>query len=376
MATATRCLLIPIVSLALMPVWAEEGRIPIFEPIAISGAAVGGKYVVTRNITGTGSGVTLDFTGTGTENVDVDLNGFDVANTAAGTSAVIRGTDLGRLTVRNGSIVATVDRTGLESVGVVKVVAEGLFISNVNDGVNLTAPTQFVVRRNLIDTAARYGIRVTGNASADNSGVIDGNQVRKTNQSGIHVSNQVDDVTVKNNRVRDAGLTAESYGIVIDASSNTDGDAVIEIRRNSVRNTNGWGMLVGSYGPCAVEGNHVGGSTRSGIRIVALGCLIEKNVARLNDEAGMLISGDKNQIKGNVLTDNGYGLWFTQFECPTQGFCGSDNTYTKNTARGNTSFGGGCGTIGVPTCGAPDLCDEGANNASFGDNLIPGPGPC
>ena len=56
---------------------------------------------------------------------------------------------------------------------------------------------------------------------------------------------------------------------------------------------------------------------------------------------------------------------------------GSDNnTYGRNTAVGNGSFAVNCPSSPDPLCGAPDLCDEGSGNKSFGDNLVPGHPPC
>ena len=62
-------------------VMAEEGRIPIFEPVVLDGAVtdINGSYIVSRNIT-LAAGMIIDVRGTGSEVVDIDLNGFMLAS--------------------------------------------------------------------------------------------------------------------------------------------------------------------------------------------------------------------------------------------------------------------------------------------------------
>ncbi|MCP3982129.1 MAG: right-handed parallel beta-helix repeat-containing protein [bacterium] len=369
----SRTLFLSLAILCAAPAFAEEGRVPIFEPLSLSGSGVAGKYIVTRDIGTVDPGTVIEFVGSGTEHVEVDLNGFTIANTVAGSGAVIVANNLGKFTIRNGSIIASPSRGGLLVTNTVQAVVEDLSVKNTSTGVFVENPQQFAVRRVLADTAGFFGILVDGASGVDNTGIVQDCQVRRTGHEGIRVVEAIDGVTIVGNRVRDAGLAAETRGLYVDTTGGSDADDIVELRRNNVRNIDGWGIRVNTKGACTIEGNRVGGATRSGIWVRTNGCLIEDNVARLNDEAGIHVSGGRNQIRGNVVTDNGLGLWIAPSSCGSTGYCGNDNTFTKNTSRGNTGLPTPC-LPPIGACAAPDLCLDPTTvgNTSFGDNLMPG----
>jgi hypothetical protein len=76
---------------------AAEGRTPLFEPGAITAS---GKYVLTRNIVGTGTAAAISVQA---PQVEIDLNGFTVTNTTITRCIQVLGSGA-RLTVRNGTL--------------------------------------------------------------------------------------------------------------------------------------------------------------------------------------------------------------------------------------------------------------------------------
>ena len=77
------------------PAFAGEGRIPIWEPTAITAA---GKYIVTRNINGPPGVPVIDILASG---VDIELNGQTLVGSGA---PVIRAVGHDTITIRNGSV--------------------------------------------------------------------------------------------------------------------------------------------------------------------------------------------------------------------------------------------------------------------------------
>ena len=77
---------------------------------------------------------------------------------------------------------------------------------------------------------------------------------------------------------------------------------------------------------------------------------------------GIWIQGDRNHLERNTVNDNdGCGLYFT----------GSGNTFGRNMARGNDPFGLWCANLAGCALFPPDSCDQGFQNATSQNNMIP-----
>ncbi|MCP3982138.1 MAG: right-handed parallel beta-helix repeat-containing protein [bacterium] len=349
---------------------AEEGRIPIFEPVEFDGATgdFSGRYVLTRDITvASGFDPVIRFNGTGTETVDLDLNGFRVTHDGTANS-VIFADDLRSLTVRNGFVSAA--GSGLFVIGGNCIVEQLIVEAGSAHGVWLNGPWTAVVRDNVV-IAGGYAIFVESNAGRPvKSARIEDNMLTDVGHTGIFVLSYQDSpfksVTIRGNTAKHDGSPPDiqDYGIRV---THVEGASV---RENSIANFPRVGIdIFGSSGN-AVTGNVVR-ECGDGISIRSTsGALVADNVVSDNTDDGIQFSqtATRNVVERNVMINNErYGLYFESGS--------DDNTFGRNTARGN---GGGSCTFGTPICGTPDFCDGGTNinNTSFGDNLVPGPPTC
>ncbi|MCP4003741.1 MAG: right-handed parallel beta-helix repeat-containing protein [bacterium] len=340
-----------------LPSTAEEGRIPIFDSGSLDGSAgpISGRYVVTRDIVDTTEGNVIFIDGTGSENVDIDLNGFSLTGTfspAAGDYPVIIGQNLGSLVVRDGSLIGDSTRSGFACINCKVVKVEDISVKDVNYGVALIEPVSFGVRRCVTDNTNLSGIYVSGNAATTTSGTIEDNLVENAFETGILVQTEINGVTVRRNRVRNAGLAdgAETDGIRVA----TTGPA--EITRNTVTEVLGWGIDA-QVESCSITGNIIEEAGYDGILVAPLfavgaatNCRISGNVMVSNDFYGLRIDGDGNQIDNNVMNNNAvYGIFFNS---------GADN----NSYQGNI----------VVDNGTQCILDLGTGNTALAANVLAG----
>ena len=346
------------ISAILAPAFAAEGRREIFEPVVLDGSVsnISGKYFVSRDIDNPGAGFTIRFIGTGVENVDLDLNGFTVSNTNAGTDSVVKFDNLRTVSVHDGAVVAASGRSGVDAASVTAIVVQDLSVRDGGQGIVLRAPELFTVRRCIIKGPSLSGIYAFGDVAESNIGTLEDNIILDTGDWGIAAFLDINGVTIRSNRIRN---TTNQAGIVIQASA----DGAVEVRENHVRGAGGDGISIGGGAACAVANNVVGESAGPGMVIASDGCLVLNNSSNNNGDAGLAIHGDRNHVERNVLVQNEIGLHFVP--------SGSENTFGNNTARGNT--GSPACNAAIGSCSSPDFCDAGTGNVSIERNVMPGP---
>ena len=346
---AVTCLLLSATTLAL----AAEGRTPVWVPGTVIAAP--GRYILTRNLVGGGAVPTVDIAA---PNVDLDLNGFTIDS--VGGVAGIRISAPSEVRVHDGEIRNA--SAGVEVLaGGSRVVLEDLRIeSTLAVGIRILDVASFAIRRAVINNSGGDAIRVEGPAPKEGS--IEDSQIRRAPGFGILVDT-ANGVTIRNNNLDEFS----SEGVVL---SKCHGCLVIE---NTVTRASGSGgiLVLNSFGDKLVN-NTVSECRTNGIRVdpgsgdaLVLDNVVRRNGFPVGPGHGLLVEGDRVMVQGNVLTDNnGFGLRLTA----TSSLC----TFGRNTARGNSGFGGGA-CAAAPPLFPPNSCNDGAVNSTFGDNLIPGP---
>lgn len=352
------------------PALAAEGRIPIpFTSPPTTPIVIGtpGHYILTRDLSPTGPGPTIDISVAGVGgDVDLDLNGF-VARGNAG-QAVVRVTVVGgatsEVTIHDGAL-----QDGANSI-IVSGAARSVIVERIRSG-NATGPAMqifdvlnTVIRDCVITDAGNTAVYVANFAGVNTQATIEGNLIRST-PLGIVVGGTVT-AAILNNRVElitggifggGTGISVGGLGCLI--SENT----IRQVSAPGAAGTNAHGIAVSGNG-CKVFDNTITGATGNGIDVMSSGALVWKNVIR-ETAIGIRVVGDFNQIEGNVMAANGCGLVF---------LLGADqNVYRENMARGST---GGPACAGGPPC-VPNFLNSGAGNSTPGDNFIPtGVAPC
>ncbi len=347
--------------LAAIPAAAEEGLIPIFEAqlLFASNGPISGRYIVTRDVTAPENAIAFVGTMGGGDRVEIDLNGFVLRGTGnpAGDFPVIYAQDLVELVVRNGALDGNLNRSGIYCLRCDKVTIEGVSARDVNTGLWLVAPGSFELRRNVIDNPNNHGIRVSGSSMAPASGTIADNLIEEAGEYGIWVEPGagVDGVTLRGNRIRNAGLANGSNkdGIRVDSTG------PVQILRNSVTEVRGSGIHAIVEGG-TIEGNIVERADLDGMFVTSSpgtrsSCRIRGNVLLDNGASGLRLGTDGNQIYDNVLNGNtDHGLLF-------------DATADNNNYQGNIIVANGM------TC----ITDNGTGNTAIATNVLTGsPGGC
>ena len=351
-----------------VPALAAEGRIPLWEPTVLPGPGITGKYVVTRNIAAPAGGTAISVLGTGQEEIDIDLDGKTLFGDPAGALNIIEVIDVRTVVIRNGSLRALGPPAGGNSVfisNVQKVILEDLRIEDGGIGISLKGSPSFAIRRNVIVGADPVGIQIEGaGLPVPLTGFVEDNLVKDSIDVGIWVFDNHSGVSIDRNRV---DRTNGGPGIWVQFGS------ACKLAENIVQEAGTDGIQLEGIRGCKVYNNVTSFNNANGIAgLGTTSTLFLDNVSSDNSFSGLMTDGFLNRMEQNVLTSNGgCGLWFV----------GPDNTYGKNTARGNLG-GAGCGPCAggplalCPVAGgsfAPDLCVDAPGNTSFCDNLMPGP---
>jgi hypothetical protein len=280
------------------PAVAVDGAIPIWKATTITAS---GSYVVTRDIgcpaPSSPTAITIQADG-----VEVDLNGFKLCS----GEPVIYAEGVSRIRVHNGTI------------------------ESYEESINFVDVTEFAIHDLMIQGYEDVCmVNLTGT-----EGTFEKNALRGDHGTLCVGGSQM---VVRDNRV------SPSFGVF-------GGDIRIEecvdcqvLGNTAVAITAG------------MMGGIIAGNTISHQLVVSgTDNRVLDNV--VTSGSGTEISGDRNQIEGNLFNANsGYGLKIT----------GKDCVFRSNTARSN----GGTGCTG--TASGNDYCDEGINNTSHGDNYMP-----
>ncbi|MCP3979501.1 MAG: right-handed parallel beta-helix repeat-containing protein [bacterium] len=364
-------LLAALLLLPLAPAHSEEGRIPIFEPTTLTAS---GKYVVTRDIVPGGpQPEAIIVAGTGSELVEIDLNGFTLTSQlSAGANAISAG-GVRKLTIRNGTIAteagdpSCISATG--GSGRTSVIIEDVVGTCGTQGITLVSWKNITVRRSSIEAFDGAALAITG--AVRFQGIIEQNLLAASSSmsgpAALDVVAPSAGLQIVANEI-DAG---GGGGIAVQSSEG------LLVAANAVGQTAGAGIYVNDSEGCRVRNNSVVETSNAGFLFVDVSeCMIVDNVSRGNTGDGMaFLNSDRNHVDRNLIGLNGfggnpaYGLYFNSSS--------DDNPYGRNTSTGNNpSWAFTCPASPNASCGASDLCDQGTGNKTFGDNLVPGPPPC
>lgn len=331
---------------------AAEGRIPVFAPGTVIPSP--GKYVLTRNLDGNGGTPVIEIAAS---NVELDLNGFRVTNQSSGIGILVVD-PCSEVVIRNGDISAV--SVGVEfdnqSGGAERAVIEDLRIyAPGSAGIRVANVNNVVVRRVLVYRSFGDGIRISGSPAT--AGEVADSQINLPVGVGVAVGAAAS-FAIVDNRIYGSGLE----GIRVDSCR------ACRVDGNTVTAPGGaGGIYVTSMLGGSLSRNTVTQSNATGIRLGAFSSdlAVRGNVSNDSGADGLLVEGFRFHIEGNVLNEsNGFGLRFA---------AGSGySTFGRNMARNNGGAGGWpCAEL--PALFAPDSCNDGLNNFTFGDNLIPGP---
>ncbi len=388
------CFCSAVLLLTATPLRPSEGRIPIFEPVVLTAS---GKYIVTRDILAPAGTRVIEVSGAGTRVFEIDLNGF----TLRSDFIVIDANNVKSIVIRNGTISGTSTTSAVIRLSAAgpdgRVVVEDMKIAGGSDGILLSPVANFQIRRNFIVDSQDDGIDIA-NSALDSGGIIEDNVLRNVAKNNgaaavLALNASTNGLVIRGNKIQ-----ADFSGIFVGTATG------LLIEDNDVLATGGGaGLGVLSSDNCTVRNNRVSGTTalQPGIKLLnTTHCLvvdnvsinnaghgisledgndnrIERNIANNNSRSGVNLQASfpsglgsfRNVIEKNVTNGNGlYGIFFDASS--------DDNRYGRNSSTGNLSNPVSCAAPGIATCGAPNLCDEGTANLSFGDNLIPGPPAC
>lgn len=319
-----RYLTTAVLLLAVAGPLADEGRIPIWEPTAITAP---GSYVLTRDISGAGTILSISSDG-----VDLDLNGFTLVGEAADVVVVSVAPDAPQAGVRihGGSITggfAGIYCPGIDELSLsvfdMAFAGQGEFAVNCSppgfyriEGVEITgavfgglslgssSPSRMVVRDNTVRDVTGFGL-VLGNADGSE---ISGNRIvgfGNPTSSGFHgIVLNSSPLSGHANRVTD--------NVVQNGVSEADGIRIINnagtlVHGNVVRDADGYGIHLDSSDNCRVTNNVATGNTLSGLFSGGINNYLERNSSQGNGAWGLSCGGNGLWFRENLLLTNTLG---------------------------------------------------------------------
>jgi len=351
-----------------LPALAGEGRIPIYTwPTVISSP---GMYIVTQNLNATGSGASVIIVQA--SDVSIDLNGFTLETDGA---PVIQVLGLTNVTIRNGTLKrgtrgidmslgpgGTRHKLVIEHVNVIGAQGEGIYLFQISD---------FAIRWCNVLKTGREGIWIDGVGPAPQvvtQGTIEHNRLEATAGITVRFGSSV---AIVNNRLEDTTVVAlppSMAAIVYDYSYGG------LIASNTVETTvGGSGIFLGDAKGNKLFDNVVREAQMNGIDLAGMSDdnLVLENVVSGCANDGIRVDGSRNQVDRNVTNlncQNGTGqCWGLHL---TRAWGGRDNTFGRNTARGNLGVAAVC-LAAPPYPATTDFCNEQPGAGSFNDNYMP-----
>ena len=318
--------------------WADEGRIPIFQPTTI---AQSGHYIVTNDFTvAAGNGITIS-----ASNVVLDLNGRTITNTSSGDNIFVSPGSTS-ITIRHGRILGGSRGIARDSFAAAfdGAIEEVEIANTLSDGVHLFGVGRLEMISCLVTHTGGFAMYVTNVAGGATRGHVLANTI------------------------------LDGYGILFGVVR----DAVI--RDNVINVISGQALtLGGGGGGNLIEGNTLSGSgvvspSSYGIVVGANNNVILNNVLTGINGAGISVTADGNRISGNVM--NGA----TGSSAVGIDVLGAHNVIEENQIEGM----GGCG-INFRVCcatanafrnnmlrgnGLGGVCGAGATNTDAGGNIL------
>lgn len=302
-------------------VQAADARMPVYQPTTI---AMPGAYYLTRDISGTGTVITIAADG-----VDLDLNGFAVRGDGASDGISVFGRT--NVRIRNGLVWnARVSVTASEAVWV-----ESIEVAMPpSNGISIGYSDAVTVRDCSVIAPGVNGITLSG----DGPYLLVSNRVRLAVDDGLSVS----------------GITGSIVeGTSITGAAGSRGAGIVDFGSKGVRYAGNRivggftdGMLFFGSSGNRITDNSVYEVQSDGFNIYAPGYdnLVTGNVID-GGQSGLVLYGDRSVLIGNVTNDGADGLLIF----------GDDNVLRRNVSRGNSD----------------DYSNYGAGTASGGDNFIP-----
>lgn len=356
-----------------MPLLAGEGRVPIFRDATVIN--IPGKYIVTRNIVSGAGTAVIDVQA---PDVDIDLNGMELTG---GPAPVIHIAGVDNVAVRNGTLVK--GQEGIRAVSIElgsrKITIEDMRILDPEmAGIILEGYTDFTLRRNNVIGAGSEGIRVDGSIVPDPfnvAGTIQQNHVERCG-GGIAVV-RGSSVGIINNRLE--AIRIEGPGPALGAIVYDYGNGAL-IADNTIQEVHenfefaGSGVYLGDSNGCKIVNNVVREAGINGIYLAGFsnGNMVLNNVVTASQNDGINVEGSFNQVDRNTMSDNcrngTSACWGLHF---ATAFGGIDNTFGRNTARGNAGAPATCPAGPGPYPPTSDFCDETAGTMSYNDNYMP-----
>jgi len=341
-----------------VPAWAQcTTSVAIVAPIDIT---TPGCYTLANTITTgatppTGMGIVISVS-----DVYLDLSGYAINALTLTRSGIEVSAGLDNITIRNGAI-----NGGFNSVQVLggsNVVIERLKIfSPSNYAFLIASGTGLVVRDNQI--WGGRGIVIGAGFPTIRAATIENNLLENVRE-GIKIDGAAG-VALLGNRVINVTAVAPvvAHGIVV---FNSQGFVISGNTVSSIADGNGIhaeGCVDGQ-----IEDNVVNAANGHGISLLTThNSRLRNNVSGTNTLTGIRVNGDFNSVEGNLLNQNGQsGLWLDGTTGPSQG-----NTYGRNSVTSSGTLPGACSNV----CDPAQICDDGPNNVSFGDNIT-GAGQC
>lgn len=250
-------------------------------------------------------------------------------------------------------------------------VVRGCVIRNVDDGGVIVEAAQRILLHGNASIGVRTGILVRSSGGEESGSVV----VAENSFVGcvdVAVRLEGPGHVVSRNRIRGGG-----NGISIEAGSSEN-----RVERNMLRDLDGFGVILRGVGNVAT-GNRVV-RARSPSLSIASGDLNLVAENRVSDGGGIFVTGDRNELSGNVVRRatgsgifiDGVGNWATRNEVISAGLdglhiVGADNRIVANASRGAgvvgfRVFGSGHELIGNTARGSrgDDLLDEAAAGAN------------
>jgi len=317
--------------------WADEARIPIFQPTTITQP---GHYIVTRNISTFGTVVRIQ-----ASNVTLDLNEHLLTSSASTSNQIEIADGFTDVVIRNGRLSGNGIGNGVtytSTTNRIRLTIDRLTISNTGIGIFIQDVESIRVTSCLIRNVVSDGIRVHGWSDVF-AGTFNDNTVLGPGGRGL-ILFDLRNGEVRRNIVSNPGVGSE--GIHLTGSLAAGGGNVVEGNTVSV----------------------TAGASITGITVNAFSNhnLITKNVVKGATLRGFFVAGSENRLVRNLAGASAQGF----------GVSGSRNLIEDNLAEGNT----GCGLIFFNTNShawrdnmlrgnVPEVCSGGAPNTNAGGNI-------
>lgn len=316
-------------ALAALPLAADEGRIPVHQPMSLTQP---GRYVLTRNITAT-TGPAIEIA---TGGVDLDLNGHSVTGKTGQDALVLIGGGTpdpgGDVRIHGGRIVG-----GLNGIHALVGTDYALKLCDLDiagqeqDGLLLEDGQELELIDAQLRDAARYAVNIKGSA-------VDAKIRAVASKISIH---GLIKAAMASGHIHDALVVHVPGGLcptcpLIELS----GSPGFTIAESTLVGTGSSGGAIdgiaadAASGDLVIRDNTITGFGRYGINLASQGNVVRDNTINRNLSHGISVAGSTNLVEHNRIGHNsGLGINFVNAVGP--------HIYRDNVLRGNGTGGVG-----------------------------------